>query len=114
MKRIEIKKNKHQLGNEDIGWSELADLLVEYPKGTRSSGNLGQELLRSRDSLGDIAPGERVKSSVKAVLFGEENTQKNIVVTVEYRVAGSNAIFYAEKQYQLTLSSSPEIGRAHV
>ena len=28
MKRIEIKKNKHQLGNEDIGWSELADLLV--------------------------------------------------------------------------------------
>ena len=93
--------------NKNSTTLELADLLVEYPKGTRSSGNLGQELLRSRDSLGDIAPGERVKSSVKAVLFGEENTQKNIVVTVEYRVAGSNAIFYAEKQYQLTLSSSP-------
>lgn len=86
---------------------ELADLLIEYPKGTRSPENLQRELIRFRESLGNIAPGERVKKSVGAILFGEENTQKDITITIEYRVSGSNAIFFAEKQYQVTLSSSP-------
>jgi len=93
--------------NKNSTTLELADLLVEYPEGTRSPDNLGRELLRFRESLGDIAPGERVKKSVEAILFGEENTQKEIVVTIEYRVAGSNAIFFVEKSYQVTLSSSP-------
>ncbi|HEC32925.1 MAG TPA: hypothetical protein ENI63_01535 [Candidatus Kaiserbacteria bacterium] len=93
--------------NKNSSTLELADLIVKYPKGTRSSDNLGKELLRFRDSLGNILPGERVKRNISAILFGEENTQKEIVVTVEYRVAGSNAIFFAEKKYQLTISSSP-------
>lgn len=93
--------------NKNSTTLELADLLVEYPEGTRSPGDLGLEFLRFRDTLGDIAPGERVKKSISAVLFGEENTQKDINVTVEYRIAGSNAIFFAEKTYQVTLSSSP-------
>ena len=93
--------------NKNTTTLELADLLIEYPEGTRSPDNLGRELLRFRESLGDIAPGERVKKSVEAILFGEENTQKEIIVTLEYRVAGSNAIFFAEKSYQVTLSSSP-------
>ncbi|NQV93185.1 DUF11 domain-containing protein [Candidatus Kaiserbacteria bacterium] len=93
--------------NKNSTTLELTDLLIEYPEGTRSPDNLGRELTRSRDSLGSIQPGERVKKSVEAILFGEENTQKEIKVTVEYRVAGSNAIFFAEKLYQVTLSSSP-------
>ena len=93
--------------NKNSSTLELADLIVKYPKGTRSPDNLGKGLLRFRDSLGDILPGERVKRNVSAILFGEENTQKEITVTVEYRVAGSNAIFFAEKKYKLTISSSP-------
>lgn len=93
--------------NKNSTTLELADLLVEYPDGTRSPDNLGRELTRLRDSLGSIQPGDRVKKNVEAILFGEENTQKEIKVTIEYRVAGSNAIFFAEKSYQVTLSSSP-------
>ncbi len=93
--------------NKNATTLQLVDLLVEYPEGTRSPGDLQNELLRFRSSIGNIVPGERVNKSIGAVLFGEENTQKSITVTVEYRVAGSNAIFFAEKEYQVTLSSSP-------
>ncbi|MBI2618326.1 hypothetical protein HYW58_02660 [Candidatus Kaiserbacteria bacterium] len=93
--------------NKNTTTLELTDLLVEYPEGTRAPGNLQSEFLRYRESLGNIAPGERVKKNVRSILFGEENTQKEIIVTVEYRVAGSNAIFYSEKPYLITLSSAP-------
>ncbi len=93
--------------NKNTTTLELADLLIEYPEGTRSPQNVQRELLRYRESLGNIRPGERVKKTVQAVLFGEENTQKDINVIVEYRVAGSNAIFFSEKAYPVTLSSSP-------
>ncbi|MCW9054848.1 MAG: hypothetical protein OQJ98_02620 [Candidatus Pacebacteria bacterium] len=86
---------------------EAADLLVEYPEGARAPENMERELSRYRESLGDIAPGDRVKKTVRAVFFGEENTQQRIKVTVEYRTAGSNAIFYSEKEYEVTLSSAP-------
>ena len=93
--------------NKNTTTLELADLLVEYPEGTRAAGNLQSEFLRYRESLGNIAPGERVKKNVRSILFGEENTQKDIKVTIEYRLAGSNAIFYSEKHYLVTLSSAP-------
>lgn len=86
---------------------KLVDLLIEYPEGTRSADNLGTELPRFRESIGTLRPGERVQKTVRAVLFGEENSQKDITVTIEYRIDGSNAIFFAEKKYQLTISSSP-------
>ncbi|MEX0651935.1 MAG: hypothetical protein WD509_00465 [Candidatus Paceibacterota bacterium] len=93
--------------NKNSTTLELVDLLIEYPEGTRSPDNLGKELTRFRETIGSIASGGRVKKTVSAILFGEENTQKEIVVTVEYRVPGSNAIFFAEKVYEVTLSSSP-------
>ena len=86
---------------------QLADLIIEYPDGTRAAGNLSKDLPRYRESIGTIKPGERIKKTVSAVLFGEENTPKDVKVTVEYRIPTSNAIFYTEKSYPLTLSSSP-------
>lgn len=86
---------------------ELADLVVEYPEGTRSATDLNTELQRHRESLGTIKAGERVTRPVRAVLFGEENADKEITITVEYRVQNSNAIFFTERTYDVTLSSSP-------
>jgi hypothetical protein len=42
-------------------------------------------------------------------MFGEEGAEREIVFTVEYRTANSNAIFYKEKSYKLKLASSPVI-----
>jgi len=86
---------------------ETADLIVEYPSGTRSAANIDVELPRHRESLGTINPGEEIRKSVEAVLFGEESSNKIIDIIVEYRVRGSNAIFKAESNYELALSSSP-------
>lgn len=86
---------------------ELADLIVEYPQGTRTASDLSKDLTRYRESLGSIAPGEQVNRHLSAALFGEEKTAKDIKVTVEYRLPGSNAVFSKDTLYTVTLSSSP-------
>ena len=86
---------------------ELADMIVEFPDGTRSATDVTKALPRYRESLGTVPSGERVRKNVNAVLFGAENTPIDITVTVEWRAENSNAIFYTEKTYELTLSSSP-------
>ena len=86
---------------------ELADLIVEYPGGTRNASDLSQELNRYRESLGSIAPGEQVNRRLSAALFGEEKSSKDIKVTVEYRLPGSNAVFNKDTLYTMVLSSSP-------
>jgi len=86
---------------------ELADLIIEYPDGTRTSGDIGKELPRYRETIGNISPGETAQKTVRAVLFGQERSQKDIKVTIEYRVADSNAIFYKDTNYPITISTSP-------
>ncbi len=86
---------------------ELADLIVEYPDGTRMSGNLNAELPRTRESIGTIKPGEKVKKTARAILFGPENSSQQILVTLEYRIQDSNAIFVKEASHDLVLSAAP-------
>lgn len=86
---------------------ELADLIVEYPPGTRAAENINLDLKRTRESVGTIASGERARVTARARLFGEENREQEISFTVEYRVQGSNAIFYKEQKYRIGLSSAP-------
>lgn len=86
---------------------KLADLLIEYPAGTRSATNIATALPRYREEIGMIAPGEITQRTVKAVLLGSENTKQFIKITVEYRIDGSNAILFAEKTYDIMLVSAP-------
>ncbi|HJL55656.1 MAG: hypothetical protein QGH85_02290 [Candidatus Pacebacteria bacterium] len=86
---------------------KLADLLVEYPDGTRSATNISKSLPRHRETLGTLTPGQIMQRTVKAILLGSQDTQQNIKITVEYRIDGSNAIFFTEKIYDVTLISSP-------
>ncbi len=88
---------------------ELVDLVIRYPEGTRVSDNLSEELNRHRESLGNILPHGVVARDLKATLFGEEGEKKTIVVAVEYRTKGSNALFSKEKDYEVTVSSAPMV-----
>lgn len=97
---IEVK-NKN---NVDLN---VVDLHVEYPEGTRSADGLSTELKRYSEVIGDIEVGQTKNKNVKAILFGEENTQKIINISVEYRIPGSNAIFNKQKNYTILISSSP-------
>jgi hypothetical protein len=86
---------------------QVVELKIQYPDGTRSPDDLSVPLTRYDEVLGDINVGKSVSRLVKAVMFGQENTQENITIDVEYRVPGSNAIFYKEKIYTVLISSSP-------
>lgn len=85
----------------------LADLIVEYPPGTRSAVDITKELPRTRETIGTIHSGESVQKSMRAVLFGEEGSAQSIRVSLEYAVTGSNATLHKDKMYDVFLGSSP-------
>lgn len=86
---------------------ETADLIIEYPAGTRNPNNPSQELTRTRESLGVIKPGQTLVHGVRAILFGAEKSEPVVTMRLEYRLAGSDAIFEKEKTYQVQLADSP-------
>lgn len=86
---------------------ELVDLVVEYPEGTKEPGNLINDLRRTRQDLGRIESGSIARESINAALFGEEGENKEIIVSVEYRVSGSNAVFEKKKIFEIALNASP-------
>jgi len=89
-----------------------AVLIINYPSGTRSTDESARELFEERISLGTVAPGQAKNIPVRAVLFGEENQEKEIKVAVEYKVEGSNGAFFKEAPVQIIkISSSPLVVR---
>jgi hypothetical protein len=97
---IEVKNNN----NIDL---KVVDLRIEFPDGTKSATDQSVDMKRFNEVLGDISIGKSVKRLVKAVLYGEENSQKTIKITVEYRVTGSSAVFSKVKDFNVLISSSP-------
>lgn len=91
---------------------ESATLIVKYPPGTRSVGDSPKNLFEERVLVDDILPGGVKSIPVRAVIFGEENTEKNITATIEYRIQGSNGTFYKESEpLVFRISSSPLVIR---
>lgn len=86
---------------------ELADLIVEYPAGTLSLDDRNTELSLVRETLNTVPAGSSATQIFKSVLFGNEGDEKEIIITVEYRAEGSNAIFFKERKYEIVIDSSP-------
>lgn len=86
---------------------ELADLVIEYPDGTRSPTDFETDFPSQRISLGTIEPGGQRQGTISAVFAGAEGERADVLVELEYRVSGSNAIFTASSQYVIEFSSSP-------
>jgi hypothetical protein len=94
-----------EITNNNNANLELADLIVEYPKGAEDSDT---DVVRlPRDTIGTIKPGESVIRNIKVTLFGEEKSIRNIKISLEYHPQGSNAIFTKEKDYPVTISLAP-------
>ncbi len=88
---------------------ELADLVINYPKGTRSPTDYVTELSSQRIPLGTIEPGGRRQGTVSAVFSGNEAAKAAVKVELEYHLSGSSAIFVASNNYTLTFSSAPVV-----
>lgn len=92
--------------NNSVGM-ELVDLIVKFPSGARAASDMSSSLENLRESLGDIDSGKSAEKTLKAVLFGEEGSKQIIKIGVEYRMIGSNGIYYKEKPYEISLTNSP-------
>ena len=88
---------------------DSASLLIEYPEGTRSPKDLNVVLTRERFELDPIRSGGTYNHKIEAVFFGEKDTVKEVKISLEYRVENSSALFYKEKNYEITISSAPVI-----
>jgi hypothetical protein len=99
---FEIKvTNKNNITLQD------AVLAVRFPANTRDSENLDEELKRVEYDIGEIPEGGVINERVSAVLFGEEGSSQELIISVEYTVEGSTATFQVEKLYTVVISSTP-------
>lgn len=86
---------------------DSADLAVDFPAGTTNPIDSTQELKTYRELLGDIEAGGSAQKTVSAIMFGEENLQKQIMVSVTYKVKGSTTLFTKKTSYDVLINSSP-------
>lgn len=91
---------------------ESTTLILKYPIGTRSVGDAPRNLFEERIPLEKLTPGEVRNVPVNIAIFGEENTEKTIEATIEYRVEGSNGMFYKDADpLTFRISSTPLVLR---
>jgi len=84
---------------------ELADLVINYPEGTMTVG--GVPISRERKNIGEIFSGETKKVELDIFILGEQDELKEMLLSFEYRLKGSNAIFAKESKNIIKFSSSP-------
>jgi len=86
---------------------ELADLSVDFPAGTTDPDDPTKELKTYRELIGDLPKKGFAIKTVSAIIFGEENLQKGLEITLTYKVKGSTALFTKKTSYDVLISSSP-------
>ncbi len=87
---------------------KAATLILRYPPGTQSSEQGGVDLQREAIPLQSIGAGETVNIPIRAIVYGEEDEEKQIEAEVEYQVEGSNGIFFREADpHKFKINSSP-------
>ncbi|MBU3925865.1 hypothetical protein KJ763_01715 [Patescibacteria group bacterium] len=93
--------------NKNSEAMETASLVIEFPNGSFTE--KGNELGRERYALDKIEANSSYKKSVEFNLFGGENEEKLIKASLEYRLAGSSAIFAKESEYIIRINH-PAVG----
>lgn len=86
-----------------------ASVFVDLPDGTRDGVDATMVRETYSDSLGDIARGDAVTRTIPVQLFGTQGQSLTIPVRVEYRVPDSNALLVANREFTISISSSPVV-----
>ena len=91
---------------------QAATLIVNSPIGTKTNDAETKDLYEQRIPIESIAAGEAINLPLNALFFGEENEEKEVRATIEYRVNGSNGTFYKEAEpVKIKINSSPLVIR---
>lgn len=84
-----------------------AYLAIDFPAGTTDADDRVSELKLLQEPLDDIPAGGSVTKTVRAIMFGQENLQRQIGMKVTYKVKGSTALFTKTSSYDVLINSSP-------
>lgn len=101
------------IANQNSVSMESANLILNYPTGTKTNDEQARDLFEERIPLSNLQAGEAINVPVSVVLFGEESQEKEIKASIEYRVSGSNSTFFKEAEpVILRINSSPLVIKA--
>jgi Domain of unknown function DUF11 len=96
-----LNKNRTDMG--------LVQWTIDYPNGSYADKDSTSVLNHTEETIGNIAKGSSADRTIKLFLFGDKDAKKTIILKLKYQVTGSNAIFTKEKDYDITIGSSPVI-----
>jgi hypothetical protein len=94
-------ENKNNTELETVSFS------VQYPQGARDATDTGRALTFTKEELGSIRAGDEAVKNISFVLIGSTGEVKEIKFSVEYKIKGSNATFYKDKIYEVTIGNAP-------
>lgn len=93
---------------------ESATLILNYPLGTKTNDENVRDLFEDRIPIDTLTPGEARNIPVNVIIFGEENEEKEIQASIEYRVTGSNGTFFKDAEpIKIQINSSPLVVRVN-
>ena len=95
------------ISNRNNADLEFANLSIQYPQGSRNPDNTIESLTYTKDTLGVIGAGTETIRNARVVLLGPSGEIKEIKLSVEYKVKGSNATFYKDKVFEVVIGNSP-------
>ncbi len=101
---LELGVTISNTNNADL---EFANLSIQYPQGSRNPDNTAEPLTYTKDNLGVIGAGAEIARNVRMVLLGSSGEIKEIKLSVEYKVKGSNATFYKDKVFEIAIGNAP-------
>ena len=67
-------------------------LVIEFPEGSREASDPTRNLRTSRIPLDRIESGSVQNIPIRAIIFGEEGEEKEILARLDYRVYGTNSV----------------------
>ncbi|MFA5736606.1 MAG: hypothetical protein WCX70_00155 [Candidatus Paceibacterota bacterium] len=86
---------------------DSVSLIFSYPVGTLNVLDRASVFPVDEQKIGIIDKNQIVNVSSRAIIFGERNSDQEIMVTMEYRLPDSNAIYTKEKIFKFVMGSSP-------
>ncbi len=95
-----------EIANSNTTPLELADLVVQYGR-NKADVSDPSDITTNRIPIGTIPSGKAINQKVDLTLYGAEGTSKQVKFTLEYHVAGSNAIFQKEKLFAVIINTAP-------
>ena len=101
---LELGVTIENKNNADL---DVVDFAIEYPQGARDVNDSSKSLNYDKESLGSLRAGDSFTRNIEMLLFGPQGDTQTVKFSVEYKVKDSNATFYKDKIYEISIGDTP-------